>query len=116
MSHVVPYDVRGRLPRSTSYWNEAADGNDKETDTPLSGTPDTRSEVAGDEKEARRGRVAGGSYLTDEGAVPEAPEGEDYGPLKIVDVDMPLTLTTRLRQNDQDFIVLEFVDGDKENP
>jgi MFS family permease len=62
----------------------------------------------------QRGRVAGGRYLQelydDHGFAP------DDGPIQKVDVDMPLSLTKTINHNGNQYIVLDFVEGDKDNP
>ncbi|KAI9742131.1 MAG: hypothetical protein M1834_000521 [Cirrosporium novae-zelandiae] len=83
------------LKRSLSLEEEASD--------------DHREEV-----ESVKGRIVGGLYL-------DSLQGEDeidsqYGPLKKVDIDLPLTLTTVVHQNEEKYILLKFVPGDKENP
>ncbi|PWY71800.1 MFS transporter [Aspergillus sclerotioniger CBS 115572] len=56
------------------------------------------------------GRVAGGKYL--EGVDTSAQDG----PLQTVDFDFPVTTTQRLVQDGNQYIVLDFAPGDKENP
>ncbi|KAK5019531.1 putative MFS transporter [Cryomyces antarcticus] len=68
----------------------------------------------GGAKEGDKGRVAGGAYL-------EKLQGDDSqdsedGPLKKVDFDLPLTLTEIVERDGEQYILLKFVDGDKENP
>lgn len=41
---------------------------------------------------------------------------DDCGPIKRVEIDMPLTLTEIVTHNDKEFIVLTFATGDPENP
>ena len=61
-----------------------------------------------------KGRVAGGLFLQDvSGSDSDNP---DDGPLKGVDIDMPLSLTKILHRDDQEYTLLKFTDGDKENP
>jgi MFS family permease len=71
------------------------------------------SEVVYNEKgEPKIGRIAGGKNMT-----PEAEELDaDCGPIKKLDIDMPLTLTEMVNHNDKEYIVLTFATGDKENP
>ncbi|GLA56383.1 hypothetical protein AtubIFM55763_007459 [Aspergillus tubingensis] len=57
------------------------------------------------------GRVAGGKYL--EGVNESSAQD---GPLQTVDFDLPVTLTQRMVQDGNQYIVLDFVPGDKENP
>ncbi|KAK4543201.1 hypothetical protein LTR36_005751 [Oleoguttula mirabilis] len=112
MSNFTPVSVRGNPSRTPSCWTE-----EKDTDTPQSASPDTRSEIVSHEKGRREvGRIIGGKYLTEEHEAPPPPDHEDHGELKKVDIDMPLTLTELVHKNGKDYIVLEFAEGDKENP
>lgn len=114
MSNFTPVAVGGNPDRTPSCWS-TADG--KETDTPYTASPDTRSEVVDNEKGRREiGRIIGGKYLTEEHEAPPPPGHEDHGELKKVDIDMPLTLTEFVHKNDKDYIVVSFAEGDKENP
>lgn len=64
---------------------------------------------------ARYGRVIGGRYFTDyhEGSS----DDNTHGPLLTIDShDIPLTLTEKRTIDDVEYIILKFVDGDKENP
>ncbi|KAK7526098.1 major facilitator superfamily domain-containing protein [Phyllosticta citriasiana] len=61
-----------------------------------------------------KGRVAGGVYLQAVNA--EATTGSDHGPLKEVECDMPLTNTEIVHKDGEEFILLKFAPGDKENP
>lgn len=66
------------------------------------------------DKVGRDGRIAGGSFLADlNGSDSESSEGR---PLKEVDIDLPLTLTEIIHQDDREYILLKFADDDKENP
>jgi MFS family permease len=61
-----------------------------------------------------RGRIVGGSYtqqLHDSDT-----DSADDGPLKEVQIDMPLTYTELTTKHDQEFIVLHFTRDDPENP
>ena len=96
--------------RNASTFSKAA----SEKGTPFTGTPDTRSEVAGDDRyDGQFGRVVGGKYKDSELA---SSAHEDLGPVSHVDIDMPLTITEHVHQNGQEYIVLVFAEGDKENP
>lgn len=101
--------------RTPSAWTTKSE---KELDSPTGGPLDTRSEVVRDEKgQAHLGRIIGGKYLAnDDSDAPASSEHEDHGPLMEVDIDMPLTLTEVVRKNGQEYIVLEFTAGDKQNP
>ncbi|KAK3633522.1 hypothetical protein LTR56_015775 [Elasticomyces elasticus] len=114
MSHYVPVSVGGPS-RSNSFWSIT---EEKGTDTPATATPDARSEIVRNENgdPIYRGRIAGGKYLEGDEA-PPPPDHEDDGPLKVVDIDMPLTLTELVQHEDgKQYIVVSFADGDKENP
>ncbi|KUJ17035.1 MFS general substrate transporter [Mollisia scopiformis] len=66
------------------------------------------------EKQAQRGRIVGGSFLQ---ALHESDsDNADEGPLKEVDIQLPLTLWEITLKNDQEYIVLKFTDDDKEDP
>ncbi|KAF7122893.1 hypothetical protein CNMCM5793_001003 [Aspergillus hiratsukae] len=62
----------------------------------------------------KRGRVAGGEYLQ------ELYDDHDFAPnvdpIQKVDIHMPLTLTEMIYHNGNQYIVLDFAEGDKENP
>lgn len=96
--------------RTPSAWSKA----DEKTGTPYMNTPDTQSEVGKEEQVVSSlGRVVGGSY-----AEINREEGmhEDHGPLKKVDIDMPLTLTELVHQDGKEYIVLRYANGDTVNP
>lgn len=76
-------------------------------------TPITKQEENKD-KSRENGRIAGGSFLKDLNGSDS--DNSEEGPLKEVDIDMPLTLTEIIQKDDQEYILLKFVDGDKENP
>lgn len=62
----------------------------------------------------KRGRIAGGSFLK---AFHESDSDNlDESPLKEVDIEMPFTLTEIIKKDGQEYILLSFVDGDRENP
>jgi hypothetical protein len=63
-------------------------------------------------KSGWKGRIAGGSFLKH---LHDTDSETDDGPLKEVETDMPLTLTEITHKDDQDYIILRFVEGDKEN-
>ncbi|KAH1817761.1 hypothetical protein KXX35_002875 [Aspergillus fumigatus] len=60
------------------------------------------------------GRVAGGKYL--QGLYDDHTFTPSDGPIQKVDVDMPLTLTETIYHNGNQYLVLDFAEGDKENP
>ncbi|KAI0595327.1 major facilitator superfamily domain-containing protein [Biscogniauxia sp. FL1348] len=98
--------------------NKKADSKSQEhsdSETPETLSPDVQSEVAYVEKqpESRYGRVVGGRYIE---LNKETNLHGDHGPLKTVDVDMPLTLTELVQKDGQDYLVLSFAEGDCENP
>ncbi|KAH9903765.1 major facilitator superfamily domain-containing protein [Xylariomycetidae sp. FL2044] len=86
-------------------------------------SPDARSEVAFTEKQEDQedpedqsgglGRVVGGRYIE---LNKETQLHSDHGPLKTVDVDIPLTLTEVVQHDGREYIVLKFADEDCENP
>lgn len=89
-------------------------GNGEEPKRDPSSDPPKSNEVEAKELRTTKGRIAGGSFL-------EALESSNIGatgdgPLKKVDVDMPLTLTEEIQVNGKEYIKLTFCDGDKENP
>lgn len=61
------------------------------------------------------GRIAGGKHLQELGEMDSTSEEKD-GQLMRVDIDLPLTLTTRKYHNGEEIILLDYADGDKENP
>lgn len=82
-------------------------------------TPDILSVMGQDNKPEKHekgglntGRVVGGKYVD----VNNESVDPDCGPIKTVDVDMPLTLTESVIHNDKEYIVLTFATGDKQNP
>lgn len=75
---------------------------------------DTPSDEQNEEKEPKRGRIAGGAGLEDLSR--ESCNTEEDLPLKKVDIDMALTITNLVHHDGEDFIVLEFAPGCKENP
>ncbi|KAI7186237.1 MFS general substrate transporter [Hortaea werneckii] len=102
--------------RTPSAWTAKSE---KENETPEGITPDTRSEVEKNEASAARlGRVIGGKYLKkDENEeAPASAQHQDHGPLTEVDADIPLTLTEVVNKNGQEYIFIDFADGDQENP
>lgn len=64
-------------------------------------------------KSGWKGRIAGGSFLKH---LHDTDSETDDGPLKEVEIDMPLTLTEITYPDDQEYIILRLVEGDKENP
>ncbi|GIK07204.1 hypothetical protein Aspvir_002860 [Aspergillus viridinutans] len=62
----------------------------------------------------QRGRVAGGKYLQE--LYDDHAFAPNDGPIQKVDVDMPLTMTETIYHNGNQYIVLDFAEGDKENP
>lgn len=61
------------------------------------------------------GRIIGAKYLEELGEKDSTSE-EKNGQLIKVDIDLPLSLTTRKYHNGEEIILLEYADGDKENP
>ncbi|EPS30983.1 hypothetical protein PDE_05937 [Penicillium oxalicum 114-2] len=66
------------------------------------------------EEASRKGWIVGGKYRSNLGE--EDSQDFDSQLLQEVDIDLPLTVTNPVEHNGQHFIVLEFADGDKENP
>jgi MFS family permease len=76
-------------------------------------SPEENSDIAQNEKgEALVGRIVGGKYVDPSNEETDS----DCGPIKTVDIDLPLTLTETVKHNDKEYIVLSFATGDKENP
>ena len=61
-----------------------------------------------------KGLIVGGKYRDE--LSEEQTHHYDSSLLQEVDVDLPLTATKPVQHDGQEFIVLDFVDGDKENP
>ncbi|ESZ89749.1 putative MFS transporter [Sclerotinia borealis F-4128] len=61
-----------------------------------------------------KGRIAGGSFL-EQMRGSDSDNTED-GPLKEVEIDMPETRTEIISKDGEEFILLQFADGDPENP
>jgi hypothetical protein len=65
------------------------------------------------ERKSKKGQVAGGSFLKE---VHESnSDNPDKGPLREVDIDLPLTFTELVTQYDQEYIILKFAHDDKED-
>ncbi|KAF2091001.1 MFS general substrate transporter [Saccharata proteae CBS 121410] len=79
--------------------------------TPSSGPSSTAEKPFFGEK----GRIAGGKYLESIQGGEDA-RNADHGPLKEVDIDMPLTLTEVIKKDGEEHILLNFASGDTENP
>ncbi|KAI7565039.1 hypothetical protein KC316_g12574, partial [Hortaea werneckii] len=106
----------GDPSRTPSAWTAKSE---KENETPEGVTPDTRSEVEKNEASAARlGRIIGGKYLKkDENEeAPASAQHQDHGPLTEIDADIPLNLTEVVNKNGQEYIFIDFADGDQENP
>lgn len=67
-----------------------------------------------EEKKDRRGRVAGGIHLNS--LHEQESQASEDGPLKTVEIDLPLTFTDVVNKDDKEYIVLKFAPGDKEDP
>ncbi|KAH6658456.1 major facilitator superfamily domain-containing protein [Truncatella angustata] len=90
--------------------SKVSEEDEDQVDTPET---DLSSEVVRNEKgEPMIGRIVGGKHVDAENEDIDA----DCGPIKTVEVDMPLTLTELVKHNDKEYIVLTFATGDKENP
>nr|POE63088.1 putative transporter mfs2 [Quercus suber] len=106
-------DMSGQPSRTPSAWSK---DTGKDFETPATTTPDTRSEFVAENGEAKGeiGQVVGGIHTQSNRG--EQGPSTNHGPLQEVEVDMPLTLTQRVKHEGKEYIVLNFVDGDSENP
>ncbi|PVI03090.1 MFS general substrate transporter [Periconia macrospinosa] len=96
---------------STTAPGLATIASDNETGSPYTGS--LHSEVVYNEKnEPIIGRIVGGKYKNADNEEIDA----DCGPIKSVDIDMPLTLTEMVNHEGKDYIILSFATGDRENP
>ncbi|KAK8054822.1 fructose facilitator [Apiospora rasikravindrae] len=106
---------RNSTSRPTSEHVGAGTGTEKdeETDTDLAEQNIPALYIPQNEKgEPMAGRIVGGKHDT-----PEAEQIDpDFGIIKKVDIDMPLTLTEIVTENGKEYIVLNFATGDKQNP
>ena len=94
---------------STAAPSRANSLEEKDTSDPES----TDVEVLKNEKgEPLSGRIVGGKHVD---PTNEAIDSE-FGAIKTVDIDMPLTLTELVNEKGKEYIVLGFATGDKENP
>ncbi|CAG8960091.1 hypothetical protein HYFRA_00010569 [Hymenoscyphus fraxineus] len=66
------------------------------------------------EKSSMKGRICGGIFL--ESLHDSDSDSSDGGPLKEVEIDMPLTLTQMVEKDGQEYILLNFTNNDKEDP
>lgn len=73
--------------------------------------PHTKQE-ANTEKKSKKGRVAGVSFLELHGSDSENPNN---GPLTEVDINLLLTFTELVTQDDREYIILKFLDDDRED-
>ncbi|KAI9933713.1 hypothetical protein ASPWEDRAFT_167985 [Aspergillus wentii DTO 134E9] len=62
----------------------------------------------------QKGRIIGGKYRQE--LYDDSSQHSDGGPLQEVDIDLPLTVTKHREHNGSSYIVLDFAEGDKENP
>ncbi|KAF2215700.1 hypothetical protein CERZMDRAFT_81834 [Cercospora zeae-maydis SCOH1-5] len=102
--------------RNPSMWSKYTD----KISPPYTNTPDTQSELTqkpeiGQEENVttRAGRVVGGCYVEES---KESGLHDNHGPLQVVDIDMPLTLTELVEVEGKDFIVLQYASFDPVNP
>jgi MFS family permease len=109
---VSPYTPRaGSLPAANTGGLQPIESKMEDEDTPESRS--YNSEIVRNEKgEPMIGRIVGGKHRDPSNEEQDA----DCGPIKTVDIDMPLTLTEMVVHNDKEYIVLSFATGDKENP
>lgn len=94
--------------------------NAEKQETSLQHQPSTNQPVASQEETVTtadtthpQGRIAGGTFLKN---LSHSENAETEGPLKEVDIDLPLTLTQVIQKDGQEYILLNFVQRDKENP
>jgi len=83
----------------------------KDTSTP--DLPESKQEEILD-KNSTKGRIVGGSFANDHYGSDS--ESSEEGPLKEVDIDMPLTLTEIMHKDGHEYVILKFTDDDRENP
>ncbi|KAJ5698137.1 hypothetical protein N7462_000142 [Penicillium macrosclerotiorum] len=76
--------------------------------------PELESTTVTHEESYQKGWIVGGKYR--EEVFEEQSQGFENRLLQEVDVDLPLTQTQPTEHNGQNYIVLEFAEGDKENP
>lgn len=91
-----------------------SDKQERDLQSPKSSSPERRSDSQHSKEQNKKGKVAGGKYL--EELSEDDSNDQEERPLKKVDFDMPLTLTERKDHDGGEVIVLDFAEGDKENP
>ncbi|KAK8087577.1 hypothetical protein PG997_002538 [Apiospora hydei] len=114
-ANTVVASRRNSASRPPSAHAGAASGTEKdeETDTDLAEQNIPALYIPQNEKgEPMAGRIVGGKHDTPECEQIDA----DFGLIKRVDIDMPLTLTEIVNENGKEYIVLNFATGDKQNP
>ncbi|KAI3223638.1 hypothetical protein DTO012A7_8062 [Penicillium roqueforti] len=70
--------------------------------------------MSADETHTAKGLIVGGKYRNE--LSEEQTQHYDSSLLQEVDVDLPLTATRPVQHDGREYIVLDFVDGDKQNP
>lgn len=97
--------------------NPTTEANNENTEehksSPSPDLPHTKQEE-NVEKGSLKGRICGGTFLTSFHESDSDNLAE--GPLKEVDIDMPLTLTEIIYKDEQEYILLTFTHDDKEDP
>ncbi|GME32253.1 Major facilitator superfamily [Neofusicoccum parvum] len=85
-----------------------------EGDTPVESSQSSTTDGQKKSTPKSKGCVAGGIYR--EALNAEANKGAEHGPLTEVDFDMPLTYTSVVQHDGEEYILLKFAPGDSENP
>lgn len=86
----------------------------KEKEDDISRSPSPPRPTKEDNNISTKGCVAGGKYLKD--LEREDVRDQENGPLKEVDIEMPLTQTEIIHQDDKEYILLTFREGDPDDP
>ncbi|KAK6840839.1 hypothetical protein PG990_007041 [Apiospora arundinis] len=109
--HTLVASRRNSASRPGSLRGDTTE-KDEETDAELADQPPAFVIPKNEKGEAMTGRIVGGKHDTPEAAQID----DDFGDIKKVDCDMPLTLTEIVNENGKEYIVLNFATGDKQNP
>ncbi|KAM0270830.1 hypothetical protein ACHAPA_003312 [Fusarium lateritium] len=110
----VPQSRKGSVAAPSRKNSTAPQSRANSEDGKGSSDPEsTDVEVLKNEKgEPLAGRIVGGKYVDPANEAIDA----EFGAIKTVDIDMPLTLTELVNEKGKEYIVLGFASGDKENP
>ncbi|KAH1364141.1 hypothetical protein KXV81_004134 [Aspergillus fumigatus] len=111
-SSLAAPDVPQSLKQSTPPHTPTIDKTDNSHPSQASHAESAHSHSQTQQRQC--GRVAGGKYL--QGLYDDHTFTPSDGPIQKVDVDMPLTLTETIYHNGNQYLVLDFAEGDKENP